>query len=335
MSTVKAVNLQHPNSSNINMVLGADGSVSGGIPAGGRNRIINGGFDVWQRGTSFSSGSTYNADRWWGNNTAVTTNWSQESTIVPQGFRYSMKISQTTNAAYVVLAQPIETANTIPIAGQTVTLSGYFAADTSATINLNLYYSTSNDVSPGGTWIAISASSGGSGTVSTTSSFTRLTGVFSIPSNAKSLKAEIVNPSLPTTKSIYIAGVQLEIGSFATPFEFKSYAQELRECERYYQRLSNWTGFAEGTTAFSATFPLHQPLRGSPAITAISGSTLTWRTAGASDGSDSTWSIVAPSTDSRTGIWVLITNVADLIDGHPYQNRYNNANALIEVSAEL
>lgn len=51
-----------------------------------RNKLINGGFDVWQRGTSFNSGSTYNADRWWGNNSAVTTTWSQESTIVPRTF---------------------------------------------------------------------------------------------------------------------------------------------------------------------------------------------------------------------------------------------------------
>lgn len=40
------------------------------------------------------------------------------------------------------------------------------------------------------------------------------------------------------TPKLYITGVQLEIGSSATPFEFKTYAEELIQCQRYYENGS-------------------------------------------------------------------------------------------------
>lgn len=42
------------------------------------------------------------------------------------------------------------------------------------------------------------------------------------------------NLAAATNNYWQITGVQLEVGSVATPFEFKSYGQELRECQRYY-----------------------------------------------------------------------------------------------------
>jgi len=48
--------------------------------------------------------------------------------------------------------------------------------------------------------------------------------------------------------TFYITGVQLEVGDTATPFEHRSYGDELARCERYYQQ---WT--AGGTTPYLAT----------------------------------------------------------------------------------
>jgi hypothetical protein len=219
----------------------------------GKNFIINGGMDIWQRGTTFSAGSTYNADRWWGNNSAITTSWARESTIVPAGFAYSMKVSQATNSAYALAAQPIETANVLALAGQTVTLSVYLASSASMTITPVLNYSTSTDVAPGGTWTAITPTSGGSFTINGTT-FTRNSTVFAIPSTAKSLKIEMINTSLAVGAAFYFTGVQLEIGSVATPFARAggSIGGELALCQRYYYRTTGNTS-AGGHPAFCAT----------------------------------------------------------------------------------
>jgi len=64
-----------------------------------------------------------------------------------------------------------------------------------------------------------------------------------------------------------VTGIQLEIGSTATPFEYKPYAQHLRECQRYYQVHSKWYTFwntANNTAAGGVIFDL--PFRTTPAI---------------------------------------------------------------------
>ena len=101
--------------------------------AGGRNRIINGSLEIWQRGTSFTTSGSYSADRFivgrsGGASGATFTRVSpSDSTNLPF-FRYAMRCqrdSGNTGTAGLTFGQVIETANSVPLAGKTVTLSFY------------------------------------------------------------------------------------------------------------------------------------------------------------------------------------------------------------------
>ena len=73
-----------------------------------------------------------------------------------------------------------------------------------------------------------------------------------------------------------LTGVQLEVGSQATPFEFRSFGDELLLCQRYYQQIAGNTdnvcigpGRSSGTTTGIFSVPLSVPLRASPTVNSI------------------------------------------------------------------
>jgi hypothetical protein len=209
------------------------------LNAAAKNILINGGMDIWQRGTSFT-GNAYFADRWFCANASAGS--GQESTIVPSGYRYSLKI--TTSALVPYITQPIETANAIQFAGQNVTFSAYVYTSVSATTQIDVQYSTSTDNPQAGTWTTITATSGGTG--ATTTAFSRVSGVFAIPSTAKSLNVRIYTTAV-LTGSIYVSGAQLELGVIPTTFSRAggNIQGELAACQRYYWRATSVANFAQ------------------------------------------------------------------------------------------
>ena len=75
-----------------------------------------------------------------------------------------------------------------------------------------------------------------------------------------------------TSNNFYLTGVQLEVGSVATPFEHRSYVEELARCHRYCYRQTNsaWAHFAIGQFASSTQVraPYFYPkMRAAPTIT--------------------------------------------------------------------
>jgi hypothetical protein len=256
----------------------ADSSTSTGLryqatQAAAKNAIINGGFDIWQRATSSTTTSGYvAADRWTVFSGGAVT-WARESTIVPAGSTYSMKITAGA-AIQPILYQNIETLNAIQFAGKNVTLSLLAQASTNTNITFDIQWSASVDNPSGGSWTTLTATSGGSGTA-TSSGFTQLSGVFAIPSTAKTLFVRVyTSGNIASGVIVYYGQIQLELGNVATQFTRAggTIQGELSAAQRYYYRqnwqaLSNFavfgTGFANttGNCYIETQFPVNMRVK--------------------------------------------------------------------------
>jgi hypothetical protein len=211
-----------------------------------RNKIINGDFGIWQRGTSFTNNATgtFNTDRFkqFYDGTGATRIISQQTftpgsaPAAPYESQYFLRFNQSvagTSGTFNTLTQPIEDVRTF--AGTTVTLSYWAKAAASLSLTIEA------DQGFG---------SGGSSTVTTsvvagqtiTTSWVRYSHTFSMPSvSGKTIgTSSFVNMSfklpLNTTFTFDIWGVQVEAGPAATPFEVRPVGTELALCQRYYYK---------------------------------------------------------------------------------------------------
>jgi len=243
---------------------------------GGKNAAINGGADIWQRGTTFTNTVGYTADRWYQGAGNVTT--TQETTLVPTGFRYSVK-GTTTATSQPYWFQAIETAESQRFAGKTVTLSYYAATSDSSNVLLRLDYSTSVDNSAVGTYTSI-----GSSSVAATSSMpsTPQTATFVVPSTAKTLRIVIgAAGNQSTGATTTFSGVQLEVGSVATPFSRAggTLQGELALCQRYYWQITDGivnhpigTGWYYNSSILDTVIQFPVTMRIAPSIVQTTGS---------------------------------------------------------------
>ena len=256
----------------------ADSSTSTGLRyqghiEAGKNFLINGGFDIWQRGTSSTASNYGTADRWYSLIESGSGTWAQETTVVPTGATYSLKFTASaTSSVYPI--QAIESLNATRLAGQRVTFSGLVAASTSTAMSMIVSHSSSVDVAPAGSWTNLTAVSGGTATPTSTT-FVPISGVYDIPSTAKSIRVLIRTTStIASSVVVYWGNQQLEIGSVPTTFSRAggNIQGELAACQRYYLRVNGDTtnggafgvGLATSTTAgqVMTTFPV--PLRIAP-----------------------------------------------------------------------
>ena len=234
---------------------------------GAKNFLINGNYDIWQRGTSFANPASYFADRWTTAGPSAGVNnmtLSRETTGVLAGSQYLLRLTSTGTSSYSSVNQFMETANVVPLQGKTVTYS--------FRVRRNATYSNS------GILVIINASSaidaGTSGTYSTNLAYVNIP-LASIPTTAATSTATYYTASVTfnvpndgTSNSLYIqlayngavasgsileySQMQLEIGSVATPFARAggSIGGELALCQRYYWRN---TGVSTGFNAFTSS----------------------------------------------------------------------------------
>jgi hypothetical protein len=279
-------------------------SINGNAISGTRNRIINGDFEIWQRGTSvtYLNGTTtfYLADRWSGApeyQNARHQRVSVTSPIAGMTARYALRASSSTSAeaasgTRISLGQKIENLNCYDLAGKQVTLSFYvkFSSATSSassgTYGNWQYYlaydGTTTDASFYTTSPPTSTSSSYLSDGSLPTTWTKYTLTTTVPSGTNNISVRFQFDNLKNTSSADttyydITNIQLEVGPTATPFERRFIGQELALCQRYYQSIQKpiARGVAGGTNAFSRVgMLLPTTMRTAPSIT-VSG-TIDW-----------------------------------------------------------
>jgi len=311
----------------------------------GKNGIINGGMDIWQRGTSgFTTNNIYTADRWYSQYSGSTT-FSQDSSIVPTGLLYSLKATIGGSAANVAFYQAIETLNAIRYAGQTVTLSAWIARSDAGQAYINLGYSTSTDTAVTGSWTQIT-SIASSNVFSTTSSMVRYILSFVVPSTAKSLLITIGNAttSVAASGTFNFTGVQLEAGSVATPFSRAggTLQGELSLCQRYYERVTSeqlygvfGMGKAYDTGTLQIVVPFKVTKRTAPsALDTSAMSSFQYETGGTAGNTPTSLTLGALNSSNVATLYVAKTS-SFTTGSLYYLMGNNNASAYVGWSSEL
>jgi hypothetical protein len=289
-----------------------------------RNLVINGAMQVAQRGTSVTgiTGDSYNtADRWTVVLSSLGT-WTQtveNDAPTGSGFRKSLKMLCTTADAspaagdYNLLVHKIEGQNLQQIAKGTssakqLTLSFWVKANVTGTYIIELQdvdntrqVSKSYTISASATWekktITFPADTTGvfdnDNAVSLGLNFWLSVGSDRSSGTLNTSWASTVNANravgqtnLAASTNNYwqITGVQLEVGDTATPFEFKPFGEELRQCQRYYAKsckyatvVGNNVSYSEGVyeaggihntnTLSSANIKFPVTMRATPTVT--------------------------------------------------------------------
>ena len=305
----------------------------------GKNFVINGGMDIWQRGTSFTTVTTYTADRWLAYFSTGGCTITQDSTTVPTGLRYSLKATTSGATGAVEFIQAIETANTIPLAGQTVTLSWYSTCSTSVNTSISLGYSTTVDNSVVGTYTTITPAAYFTPTM--TGTMQRSWATYAIPSTAKTLQIAIApNSSLVAGSTFNLTGVQLELGSVPTAFSRAggTIQGELAACQRYYYRatpLSNYSpyasGWCTGTTTASFFWQFPTTMRQSTSIGFSNVAPLSTTGTGAA-----AFTALTTSYGTNNGLWLQATGSSSLTTGSgTFLTAAGTTSSYIENNAEL
>ena len=283
-----------------------------------RNYIINGDFDVWQRGTSFTISSAgpgeYTADRWKfeGNNfsgSLTRQSFATNQTDVPNCPAYYARwINTTTMPAgqKVQFLQPIELKpNGFKLANQEVTFSCWLKSVSGTIPDGNIKLIKESAVYP---------SVGAIGT--TWTKFTHTWTVWN--SNQGYMWIGFECPATYSlTNGLDIAHCQLEIGDTATPFENKTYGQELFACQRYWQRVKeNWWAYATSTSVIDSFVQFIPDMRAAPSVT-LDDNTPTFQKVNVANVTGSSSSITASSLNTTRG-FVRIDGFSGLTSNSDY-----------------
>lgn len=295
-----------------------------------KNQLINGGLDIWQRGTSGFSGNVYTADRWLkGANATVSRSWVANDSVANIDSPYGIRV-QTTSSTFGVITQFIE--NGARFIGRQWTLS--FKAKITS-IATGSYVALVIKKSDGTTLTSDYIYNWGTADgVWTDYSFTFNMAALGIGGNDPAGYFAILTiggvGSTTGTCDITYTDIQLEEGAVATPFENRPIALEEYMCKRYFERLSlvrYFTGQCISTTIANFIHVFGIEKRVSPTVT-FSGS---WNVSNATGGGVAVTSIIWQNGDEQ--YMILRADVASgLVAGYA---TYLSSGAYIDIDAEI
>lgn len=269
----------------------AQAAEPGNFFVAGKNKIINGDFNINQRAFTSTTSNAYGFDRWLQVRTNGTVTYSTQSFTLGtapvagyEGRNFARQVvSGHTGSAsdYAVIVQRIENVRTL--AGQTATLSFWAKADTA---NLKVAIMVRQSFGTGGSPSADNDTYAGQATLTT--SWARYSVTLSVPSiNGKTIGSNnddglhiffftsagstynSLTGSLGSQNGTFdFWGVQLEAGAVATPFTTATgtLQGELAACMRYYEKMANtnrlvWSGYVVNGSNYYTTVYYKVPKR--------------------------------------------------------------------------
>ena len=315
-----------------------------------RNLIINGAMQVAQRGTS-ATGVTSNGYRTCGRFQLLISDMgtytvTQESDA-PAGFAKSFKVTPTTADAspssgdYLFVAHKLEGQNLQQLqkgtaSAKPVTLSFWVKSYQTGTFQVNMrdedntrQIGATYTVSASGVWEYKEITFAGDTTGAfgndanesskiewwldsgTTFSSGNVPSSWTSSANGDRNAGSTVNLANNTANYWQITGVQLEVGDTATPFEHRSYGQELALCQRYYWKFTatkSLGNMRKSDTESRIILPYPVMMRADPtltySITGDGGTTASWGTKDVFQmyhigDSNNSWSLNAADADAE------------------------------------
>jgi hypothetical protein len=222
------------------------------------NPVLNSAMQVWQRGTTIvPTTTTYGADRWQVYRAATGSTFSRQLTNDTTNLPFIQYCSRfqrdsgNTSTAVMLMFQSMETINTIPFVGKTITMSFYArrganfsASGNNLTVQLNTGTGTDQNA------LSYTGSSNVIASVATlTTTWQRFTYTATLGTTVNEIAPYFYYDPVGTAGAadfFEMTGVQIDVGNVALPFRTNgaTFQGELAACQRYY-----WRSTANATNA--------------------------------------------------------------------------------------
>ena len=279
-----------------------------------RNLVINGAMNVAQRGTSSTSSGVKTIDRFAFNASSYdeAAFTQAQSSLAPSGFSKSYRIDCTTiesalaadeiaNVSQAIEAQNLQHIQNGSSGAKYLTLSFWVKSNKTGAFTVNFYkpdntarhISSTYTINSADTWeyktITIAGDTDGGGIANDNGAGLYLYWILSAGSdytssdstswgnyaNAGFAYGHTVNIFDNTANDWAVTGVQLEVGTEATPFEHRNLADELRRCQRYFIRRTQAdgeypgaiVGFTTVSNYFNGSCQFETEMRAAPSLT--------------------------------------------------------------------